>query len=52
MALIEFTDWKKQSVLMHLLIYSQQKEIRIVTTTTGGQVSIAKVGLPAITDTT
>ena len=40
---------KKQSVLMRLVICSQHKEFGNVTVTTGGAVSITRVGLPVIT---
>ena len=49
---IQFTLSKRQSVSMPLATCIQQKEISIVTTITGGEVLIAKVGPPAETATT
>ena len=53
MILIPYTSSKKQGVLMRLVnICTQQKKIGTVTTTTGGTVSMTRVGLRAITATT
>ena len=53
MILIPYTSSKKQAVLMRLVnICTQQKKIGTVTTTTGGTVSMTRVGLRAITATT